>query len=302
MDVSVAVAAMTGGALALSPVVAGAWRMADWGFDAQQRLRWVEAAVELGITSIDHADIYGDHTVEGLFGEALALRPSLREQLQLVSKCGIRLVSERRPGNRSHCYDASPAHVIASVEQSLRQLRTDRLDLLLIHRPDLLMDVDPLARAFDALKADGKVLHVGVSNHAPSQVALLHARHALSAHQIEMSPLHADALGDGALDQCQALGLVPMAWSPLGGGRLFSGDDAQSVRVRAALQRLADVHESTIATMAYAWILRHPAAILPITGSSRADGLRDAVDALRVTLSAEDWYTVLQACTGRELP
>lgn len=293
--------AATQGALALSPIIAGAWRMAEWGFDANQRLRWVEACVDLGITSIDHADIYGDHAVEGLLGEALALRPSLRDQLQLVGKCGIRLVSRHRPANHLKSYDTSPAYVTASVEGSLRALRTDRIDLLLIHRPDLLMDVEALARTFEQLKAAGKVLHVGVSNHAPSQVALLHAAHPLCAHQVEVSPLHLDALHDGTLDQCQALGLVPMAWSPLGGGRLFTGDDAQALRVRTALKVLADAHDTTLASIAYAWILRHPAAILPVTGSGRIDGLRDAVAALQLTLSSQDWYGVWEASAGHEV-
>ncbi|MGH8032990.1 MAG: aldo/keto reductase [Luteimonas sp.] len=289
------------GPLALSPIVAGAWRMAEWNFDAQQRLRWIEGGVALGITSIDHADIYGDYTVEALFGAALALRPSLREQLQLISKCGIKLVSSQRAAHTRKSYDTSHAHVMASVEESLRALRTDRLDLLLIHRPDALMDADALARTFDTLKADGKVLHVGVSNHSASQLALLHSRHPLAAHQIELSPLHTDALDDGTLDQCQQLGLVPMAWSPLGGGRLFSADDARSLRVRAELQRLADAHRVSLATIAYAWILRHPSAPLPITGSGRIDGLRDAAAALDLTLDVEDWYGVWQASLGREV-
>lgn len=287
---------------ALSPIVAGAWRMAEWNFSAVQRLRWIEQCVELGVSSFDHADIYGDHRVEALFGEALAMRPGLRRELQLVSKCGIRLVSGQRPQHRIKSYDTSRAHVVASVEQSLRALRSDHLDLLLIHRPDALMDPDALAQAFDELKAAGKVLHVGVSNHAPSQLALLHARHPVATNQVEMSPLHLAALSDGTLDQCLALGLRPMAWSPLGGGRLFDGQDAQAVRVRAQLEALGAQHSVSVATMAYAWLLRHPARPVPITGSSRIEGMREAVAALDITLSAEDWYSVWQASTGHAVP
>lgn len=286
----------------LSAVVAGAWRMAEWNFDVQARLRWIEACLDLGITSFDHADIYGDYRVETLFGEAIAARPALRARMQLVGKCGIRLVSSQRPQHRLKSYDTSPAHVVASVEESLRALHADHLDLLLVHRPDALMDPAALAHAFEALKAAGKVLHFGVSNHAPSQFALLHARHALATNQVEFSPLQLAALADGSLDQCLALGLRPMAWSPLGGGRLFSSTDAQATRVRAQLRILADRFGVAMATVAYAWVMRHPSRPVPITGTGRIEGLREAVAALEFDLSAEDWYAVWEASTGHEVP
>lgn len=285
----------------LSPIVAGAWRMADWGFSPQQRLGWIEACLALGITSFDHADIYGGYTVEALFGEALAAAPGLRDRMQLVSKCGIKLVSPQRPGHAIKSYDTSRAHVVASVEQSLRALRTDRLDLLLIHRPDLLTDPDELADTFSRLRAQGKVLHFGVSNHTPSQLAMLHRRLPLVTNQIELSPLQMGALGDGTLDQCTDLGLRPMIWSPLGGGRLFTSDDAQARRVREVLQALATQHGVSVATVAYAWIMRHPSRPLPIAGSSRVEAMREAVAALDLRLPAEDWYRVWQASTGHEV-
>jgi len=288
--------------LDLSPIVAGAWRMRDWNFDLGQRQRWIEAALELGIDSFDHADIYGDYSVEGLFGEALAAAPGLRERIRIVTKCGIKLTSAQRPQHRIKSYDSSREHVLASVERSLRALRTDRVDLLLIHRPDLLMDADELAATFDALKAAGKVLHVGVSNHSPSQLALLHARHRLATHQIELSPLHLAPLDDGTLDQCQALGLRPMIWSPLAGGRLFGGGDERAGRVRAALAELAPRYgDASVATLAYAWLLRHPSRPWPIAGSGRIEGLREAAAAVSIRLAAEDWYAVWQAGAGREV-
>ncbi|ALN79086.1 aldo/keto reductase [Lysobacter antibioticus] len=285
----------------LSPIVAGAWRMAEWNFDVQQRLHWIGAALDLGITSFDHADIYGDYGVEALFGEALAASPGLRDRIQIVSKCGIKLTSAQRPSHRVKSYDTSPAHVVASVENSLRALRTDRLDLLLIHRPDLLMDADALGRCFDELKAAGKVLQVGVSNHSPSQLALLHSRHSLATHQVELSPLHLAALDDGTLDQCQTLGMRPMIWSPLGGGRLFGQGDAQALRVHEVLAALGERYDASVATMAYAWLLRHPSRPWPITGSGRVQGLRDAVAALSIELDAEDWYLIWQAGAGRDV-
>lgn len=288
--------------LTLSPIVAGCWRMAEWNFDLGQRLRWIGQALDLGIDSFDHADIYGDYSVEGLFGEALAAQPDLRRRIRLVSKCGIKLTSAQRPEHRIKSYDSSRAHVLASVERSLRALRTDYLDLLLIHRPDLLMDADELAATFAELKAAGKVLHVGVSNHSPAQLALLHARHRLATHQIELSPLHLPPLDDGTLEQCQSLRLRPMLWSPLAGGRLFGGGDARAERVRAVLAGLGQRHGgASVATMAYAWLLRHPSRPWPVTGSGREQGLRDAVDALSIELSAQEWYEVWQASAGREV-
>lgn len=288
--------------LQLSPIVAGAWRMAEWGFDVGQRLQWINEALALGIDSFDHADIYGDYRVEALFGEALAAEPGLRDRIRLVSKCGIKLTSAQRPDHRIKSYDTSAEHVRTSVENSLRALRTDRLDLLLIHRPDLLMDADALALTFEQLKAAGKVLHVGVSNHTPSQLQLLHARHRLATHQIELSPLHLPPLDDGTLDQCQLLGMRPMIWSPLGGGRLFAGDDAHAVRVRDCLAAIGERHGGvSVATVAYAWLLRHPSRPWPITGSGRVQGLREAVAALSVRLSAEEWYEIWQVGAGREV-
>ena len=173
----------------LSPIVSGTSRMASWGWDVSARVRWIERCLALGVSSFDHADIYGGYSVEALFGEALAAVPELRERIQIVTKCGIKLVSPVRPGHAIKRYDSSRAQVTASVEASLSALRTDRIDVLLIHRPDALMDPDELADTFRALHAAGKVLHFGLSNHMPSQFALLHRRHPLVTHQIEFSPL-----------------------------------------------------------------------------------------------------------------
>lgn len=292
---------MTTSRLELSPIVAGLWRLAEWKLDVAGRVRWIEQALELGITSFDHADIYGDYRVEALFGEALKIAPRLRQRMQLVSKCGIRLRSTDRPYRLNH-YDTSAAYVRAQVERSLVNLHTDQLDLVLIHRPDYLMDAAALAETFRTLTAEGKVLYWGVSNHSASQFALLHQHHPLQTNQLELSPLALQALDDGTLDQAQQLGLRPMIWSPLGGGRLFNGDDPQAMRVRQAMQPIAERHGISLATLAYAWILRHPCRPQPITGSGRIDGLREAVAALDITLDGEDWYAIWTASQGHPVP
>lgn len=286
----------------LSAVVAGVWRIAGWKLDVAARIGWIEERIALGVTSFDHADIYGDYAAESLFGEALAASPALRDRIQLVSKCGIRLVSSQRPTHTINSYDSSRAHVLASVEESLRALRTDRLDLLLMHRPDYLMDPDALAATFGELRAAGKVLHFGVSNHSASQLALLHRRVPLATNQIELSPLHLDPLEDGTLDQCVELGCRPMIWSPLAGGRLLTGDDERARRVRGVLETIGRERGASAATVAYAWLLRHPSRPVPIVGSRRLVALGDAVAALGVELSSEQWYRVWEAGAGHPVP
>jgi predicted oxidoreductase len=286
----------------LSPVVAGLWRLPDWGLDTLGLIRWIEQALDLGIHTFDHADIYGGYSVEAAFGKALAAAPGLRNRLRIVTKCGIKLISSQRPAHAIKSYDSSRRHVLQSVDASLQALRTDRIDLLLMHRPDLLMEPDELADTFRGLLAAGKVLHFGVSNHTTGQVAMLRKRHPLAAHQLEFSPLQMRALADGTLEQCVDLALPPMIWSPLAGGRLMTGDDDQAMRVRHVLAELALQRGVSAATMAYAWILRHPARPVPITGSGRKQGLEAAVHALSVTMTAEEWYRVWEASIGHEVP
>jgi predicted oxidoreductase len=286
----------------LSPIVAGAWRMASWGWTAQERLRWIEQCIALGVTSFDHADIYGGYMVETLFGEALELAPGLRARLQLVGKCGIKLVAPARPAHRIKQYDTSAAHLTASVEHSLRALRTDHLDLLLIHRPDPLLDADEVARAIHALRVAGKVRHFGVSNFTPAQFELLASRTPLTTNQIELNPLQLAPLVDGTLDQLQRLRLRPMIWSPLAGGALLAGDGERERRVQAALHAVGAELGVAAATVAFAWLLRHPSRPLPVAGSRRIEALREAVAALGVTLSAAQWTAIWQASTGHEVP
>lgn len=287
--------------LELSPVVAGLWRITEWKLGVQDRVRWIEQALELGISSFDHADIYGDYRAESLFGEALKVSPELRGRMQLVTKCGIRLRSAQKP-YRINYYDTSAAYVRTQVEQSLRNLQAERLDLVLIHRPDYLMDATQLADTFSTLTREGKVAHWGVSNHSASQFALLHQHHPLVTNQVELSPLQMDALDDGTLDQAQQLGLRPMIWSPLAGGRLFSGDDEQVQRVRAEMSAIAERYGISLTTLAFAWVMEHPSRPHPITGTGRIEGLRDAVAASDVRLDAEDWYAIWTASKGHSVP
>ncbi len=286
----------------LSPIVAGCWRLHSWGWSPAQRLDWISACIACGVSSFDHADIYGGYSVEALFGEALARDPSLRKQMQLVSKCGIQLVSAARPEHRVKAYDTSALHIERSVDQSLRALRTDYLDILLLHRPDPLLDADVVAEIFKRLQRAGKVLNFGVSNFTPMQFSLLHSCVPLVTNQVECSPLQLAPLHDGTFDQAQQLRIAPMIWSPLAGGKIFTAVDGAAMRVQTALTAVAEHFEVSVATVAYAWLARLPCRPHLIVGSSRIAALHEAIIALTLNLDAPSWHEIWAAGAGREVP
>ncbi|MES2295585.1 MAG: aldo/keto reductase [Pseudomonadota bacterium] len=289
------------GALELSRIVAGMWRMPEWGMSAQRHVGFIEACLELGVSSFDHADIYGDYGVEAMFGDALRLQPSLRARIELVSKCGIKLVSKRRPAHTIQHYDTSAAHIVASAEQSLRLLGTDYLDLLLIHRPDPLMDFDELARTFEGLRQAGKVRHFGVSNFSRHQFDCLNKRIALSTNQVEFSPLHTAPLFDETFDGLQDAGVAPMIWSPLAGGRLFDLQDERAGAVRAVAADIAARQGVSVVAVVLAWVMQLPCRPLALTGSGRIAALAEAVGACAITLERADWFRILRAARGHEV-
>ncbi|MFK3739002.1 aldo/keto reductase [Massilia sp. TN1-12] len=289
------------GGLALSRIVAGMWRMVEWNMTVEQRVAFIEQCIALGVTSFDHADIYGNYGVEGLFGEALRAQPSLRDRIEIVSKCGIKLLSNKRPDHAIQHYDTTRAHIVASAEESLRQLHTDRLDLLLIHRPDPLMDFDEIAEAFAHLQQSGKVRHVGVSNFSRHQFESLNRRIALATNQVEFSPLHVAPMFDETFDGLQDLGIAPMIWSPLAGGRLFSASDANVERLRLVIKEIADRLQKPFASVVFAWIMQLPSRPLPLTGSGRIEAIAVAVAGTTFQLSRTDWFAILRAARGHEV-
>ena len=284
-----------------SRIVAGMWRMTEWGMSAEGRVALVEQCLALGVTTFDHADIYGDYGVETLFGQALRLQPSLRDRIELVSKCGIKLLSQKHPQHTIQHYDTTLEHIVASAENSLRQLHPDHLDLLLIHRPDPLMNFDEIAEAFTRLQQSGKVKHVGVSNFTRHQFESLNRRVALATNQVELSPLCSAPLFDETLDGLQDLRIAPMAWSPLGGGRLFAAADEQAGAVRAVVQEIADRLNQPFASVVFAWIMALPSRPLPLTGSGRIEAIRDAVTGTTFALERADWFRILRAARGHEV-
>ncbi|SAL45890.1 aldo/keto reductase [Caballeronia arvi] len=284
----------------LSRVVAGMWRVMRWNTTRAELAAFIDECVELGVTSFDHADIYGGYEAETFFGDALALRPGLRERIQIVTKAGIKLVSPARPQHRVKHYDNSAAHVRESVERSLRAFRCERIELFLLHRPDPLIDEDELAREVERLLAAGKIGAFGVSNFSARAFESLNARIALATNQIEVSPFHSTPIDDGTMSALKAARVTPMIWSPLGGGRLFDETDAAAARVRDTLQAIQ--RERGVASwvsVAYAWIFRLPSRPIAIAGTRRIEGLRDAVDALDIELTREEWFAILEAARGR---
>ncbi len=300
-DLSCPRRALSSGGPELSRIVAGMWRMAEWNMTVEQRVGFIEQCLELGVTSFDHADIYGDYGVEALFGEALQRQPSLRGRMELVSKCGIKLLSPQRPHHSIQHYDTSRAHIVASAEESLRQLRTDYLDLLLIHRPDPLMQFDEIAAAFEQLRQAGKVRHFGVSNFSRHQFEALNRRIKLVTNQVEFSPLHTAPLFDETFDGLQDLGVAPMVWSPLAGGRLFSGTDHRADNLRLVIKGIADQLGKPFTSVVFAWIMQLPCRPVPLTGSGRIEAIGVAVAGAQFELSRTDWFAILRAARGHEV-
>ncbi len=288
-----------------SELVQGYWRAADWGMTAQERLSFLKQHIELGITTVDHADIYGNYECEALFGEALALDKSVRDQIQIVTKCDINLCGDKTPERKINHYDTSSAHIYQSVNNSLERLNVDEIDVLLIHRPDVLMDADEVAEAFTELHKVGKVKHFGVSNFTPRQFELLQSRlgKPLVTNQVEINPLNFEVAHDGTLDQMQMLRTRPMAWSCLGGGSIFSGESEQSIRVRNELEAIREeVGATSIEQVIYAWVRRLPSKPIPIIGSGKIERVQTAVNALNIELTREQWYRVWVASKGHGVP
>jgi predicted oxidoreductase len=293
---------VTVGDLELSRIVYGMWRLGD---DADTSAAHVQAKVEAclaqGITTMDQADIYGGYTAEALLGAAFAASPGLRDRVELVTKCDIVAPAGRHGSARVKHYDTSAAHVTASVETSLTEMATDRIDLLLIHRPDPLMDHHETGRALDALVASGKVRAVGVSNFRPWDWRLLQSamETPLVTNQIEISALHLAPFSNGDLAFHQEGGHAVMAWSPLAGGRLFG---AEGALVREVLTRIGHAHGVDPGAVAVAFLLRHPATILPVMGTNSLERIEGLSAATRVRLSREDWFEIYTAGLGHEVP
>lgn len=287
--------------IAVSPIAWGMWRLAENGRTAAEAARLVHAALDAGINFLDTADIYGFDgsggfgDAEALLGEVLSAEPTLRERMVLASKGGI---MPPLP------YDQSAGYLSAALDKSLARLKTDCIDLYQIHRPDILAHPQEVARVLDDAVAAGKIRTIGVSNFTIHQTAALNQflGHKLVATQPEISPLRITCFENGELDQAMMLGLTPLAWSPLGGGRLASPESERDRAVAAELDRVAAAQGVSRSVAAYSWLMAHPAGIVPIIGSQQAERIAEGAEAAKVRWNRTDWYAVLVAARGERLP
>lgn len=288
--------------LTASRIVYGMWRLGDGADTSPAHVQAkIEACLAQGITTLDQADIYGGYTAEGLLGAALKAAPHLRDRVEIVTKCDIVAPAGRYAAARVKHYDTTAAHVTASVEHSLREMATDRIDLLLIHRPDPLIDPDETGPCLDRLVASGKVRAVGVSNFRPWDFTLLQSRMAtpLVTNQIEVSLLAPQAFVDGDLAFLQERRIRPMAWSPLGGGALF---EARNAALLAALERMGAERGVDASAMAVAFLLRHPAGILPVVGTNALPRIATLHRAAEVDLDRQTWFELYSLAIGGPVP
>ena len=278
---------------AFSRIVAGVWRWHTISQEVVERL--IQTSLDVGITTFDHADIYGDHSNEEIFGRVLKSNPSLRNNMQLVSKCGIKFPSSKRSSTWVKHYDTTQAHILWSVENSLKMLGTDHLDLLLIHRPDPLLAPEEVAESFTQLKNQGKVLHFGVSNFTPSQFRLLQKflPMPLVTNQIEISLSRVDPFFNGDLDLLMEYQASAMAWSPLGGGKLMADDRnlfGQAAKYNASYNQLS-----------LAWLLKHPSFIFPVIGTTKPERMEECAKSVEINLDRQDWFEMLKWVRGKDV-
>jgi predicted oxidoreductase len=292
----------------LSQMAYGVWRLSEASdTSVNANLARIDACLAQGITTFDHADIYGDYRCEALFGEAVKARPSLRDQMEIVTKTDIMLLSQQWPTTRVKHYDTTPAHVTASVERSLKRIGVDVIDLLLIHRPDPLCDASALGNCLDGLVDSGKVRGVGVSNYMPWDVDLLQSRmkHRLQTHQLELSLLHTAPFINGQIAHAQQHHMPVMAWSPLGGGRLHTQATqagTSAARLAPLLNSLADAAGTDTTAVAMAWLMHHPVGVLPVMGSNQLERIGAFEQALRVPMDRQTWYELYELANGHEVP
>jgi predicted oxidoreductase len=284
-----------------SKIIAGTMTWGVWGknCDTKQMIELMQSCLENDITTFDHADIYGDYTTEASFGKAFTESKIERDNIQLISKCGIQMLSEERKNTVKH-YEYSSSYITWSVEQSLKNLQTDYLDLLLLHRPSPLMDVDEIATAIEKLKQEGKIIDFGVSNFSPHQSDFIETKTKISYNQIEFSITHFEAMLDGSLNHMQTRGIQPMCWSPL--GSVFKKDNEQSLRVKKIAELLALKYEVSIDIILLAWILKHPSGILPVCGTADTNRIANLTKACQVKMELQDWFALWTESAGVSVP
>ena len=286
----------------LSHIIAGTmnWGIWDKNLSTTEMSHLINICIENKITTFDHADIYGGYTTEAQFGKAFNESKISREKLQFISKCGIQYTSENRPNNTIKHYEYSKDYIIWSVENSLKNLQTDYLDALLLHRPSPLMQADEIAEAVEKLKSEGKIKSFGVSNFTPFQTELLRQKTEISFNQVQFSATHYEAMLDGSLDYMQIHNIQPMAWNPL--GTVFRENTEQTFRLKQLLATLVDKYHVGSDLILLAWILQHPANILPVAGTVNVARIQQLSKACSLELDKQDWFAIWTESMGNKVP
>lgn len=284
----------------LSPIIAGTmnWGVWDKNLSSIEMIHLINICIENKITTFDHADIYGGYTTESQFGKAFAESKISRDKLQLISKCGIQMTNGR--SNTIKHYDYSKDYIVWSVENSLKNLQTDYLDVLLLHRPSPLMVADEIAEAVEKLKSEGKIIDFGLSNFTSSQTALILQKTEISYNQIQFSATHHEAMLDGSLDYMKTHDIIPMSWNPL--GTVFREDNDQTRRLKKLLVQLVEKYGVGSDTILLAWILKHPSGILPVAGTVNVARIQQLMKAVELQLNKEDWFAIWTESMGNQVP
>lgn len=275
------------------------WGSWGKGFDTNEMTNIIHHCVDNGVTTFDHADIYGDYSTEAQFGSAFLKSGIERDKMQFISKCGIQYVGESRSNSVKH-YDYSSKYIIQSLDSTLKNLRTDYLDLFLLHRPSPLMHPHEVLEAVAKLTQEGKLRNFGVSNFTPSQMQLINSEVPIKVNQIEFSLTHFEAMQDGTLDYMLLNNILPMAWSPL--GVVFKLEDERTRRIHKQLQQLRNKYNATEDQLLLAWIMKHPSNIHPVIGTTDLQRIENASKAIAFDLELEDWFHILVASQGFKVP
>jgi len=285
----------------VSRVIQGCMGWGKWGkqFTTQEMAELIQHCVSVGITTFDHADIYGDYTTETEFGAALASSDISRDQIEIITKCGIQYVGETRDNEIKH-YQYDAKYIVWSAEKSINDLQCEYLDLFLLHRPSPLMDRDEIAKAASHLYEKGLIKNFGVSNFTVRQMDLIDSRYLIDANQIEFSITQFDALTDGRLDYMETHGILPMCWSPL--GNVYREKNEQTYRIHEVLESLSESYNATKDQLLYAWIMKHPAMIHPVIGTTNKERISLAAEAAKIQLSEVDWFKLWVASKGSKVP
>lgn len=286
----------------LSPIISGTmnWGVWDKNLTTKEMENMIQVSIENKITTFDHADIYGSYTTEADFGKAFHASKIDREKLQLITKCGIQMIAEKRPENKIKHYDYSKDYIIKSVETSLKNLKTDYVDVFLLHRPSPLMQADEIAEAIEKLKGEGKIIDFGLSNFTSSQTELIRQKTEVSYNQVQFSATHYEAMTDGSLDYMQAHGIRPLSWNPL--GTVFREDTKKTRRLKKLFSELVEKYHLGSDSLLLAWILKHPAKIIPIAGTVNIARIQSLMKAVELEMDNQDWFAIWTESMGDDVP